>query len=124
MTFARKPNRTFPRRVHAPSSDDAHTASSRPTGVFVFGLEMPDSAKANVKVIFALWLVHFTGDLYGSFVSPLLPMFADVFSLSMAQVGLLAGINRFLMFIVQPMSGYFADHYRTRLFILAAPSSP
>jgi FSR family fosmidomycin resistance protein-like MFS transporter len=82
---------------------------------------MPDSAKANVKVIFALWLVHFTGDLYGSFVSPLLPMFADVFSLSMAQVGLLAGINRFLMFIVQPMSGYFADHYRTRLFILGGP---
>jgi MFS transporter, FSR family, fosmidomycin resistance protein len=82
---------------------------------------MPDSAKANVKVIFALWLVHFTGDLYGSFVSPLLPMFADVFALSMAQVGFLAGINRFLMFIVQPISGYCADHYRTRLFILGGP---
>jgi MFS transporter, FSR family, fosmidomycin resistance protein len=82
---------------------------------------MPESAKANVKVIFALWLVHFTGDLYGSFVSPLLPMFANVFALSMAQVGLLAGINRFLMFIVQPVSGYLADHYRTRLFILGGP---
>jgi FSR family fosmidomycin resistance protein-like MFS transporter len=82
---------------------------------------MTDAAKANVRVIFALWLVHFTGDLYGSFVSPLLPVFADLFALSMTQVGFLAGINRFLMFIVQPISGYFADHYRTRLFILGGP---
>ena len=80
-----------------------------------------DPYKANVRVIFALWLVHFTGDLYASFVSPLLPVFADVFALSMTQVGLLAGINRFLMFIVQPIAGYFADHYRTRLFILGGP---
>jgi len=82
---------------------------------------MSPSEKANVKVIFALWLVHFTGDLYGSFVSPLLPMFADVFALSMAHVGFLAGINRFLMFIVQPISGYLADRYRTRIFILGGP---
>jgi FSR family fosmidomycin resistance protein-like MFS transporter len=80
-----------------------------------------DPAKANIRVIFALWLVHFTGDLYGSFVSPLLPVFAEMFTLSLAQVGLLAGIHRFLMFIVQPVSGYFADHYRTRLFILGGP---
>jgi MFS transporter, FSR family, fosmidomycin resistance protein len=80
-----------------------------------------DPTKANTRVIFALWLVHFTGDLYASFVSPLLPVFADVFALSLTQVGLLAGINRFLMFIVQPIAGYFADHYRTRLFILGGP---
>jgi FSR family fosmidomycin resistance protein-like MFS transporter len=80
-----------------------------------------DPAKANTRVIFALWLVHFTGDLYASFVSPLLPVFADVFALSLTQVGLLAGINRFLMFIVQPIAGYFADHYRTRLFVLGGP---
>jgi FSR family fosmidomycin resistance protein-like MFS transporter len=81
----------------------------------------PDPSKANTRVIFALWLVHFTGDFYGSFVSPLLPVFADVFALSMTQVGFLAGINRFLMFIVQPIAGYYADHYRTRLFILGGP---
>ncbi len=80
-----------------------------------------EAPSANVRVIFALWLVHFTGDLYASFISPLLPVFADVFALSMTQIGLLAGINRFLMFIVQPVAGYFADHYRTRLFILGGP---
>jgi len=67
-------------------------------------------SKANARVIFALWLVHFTGDLYASFVSPLLPVFADVFALSMNPGGLLAGVNRFLMFIVQPIAGYLADH--------------
>jgi len=80
-----------------------------------------DPSKANTRVIFALWLVHFTGDLYASFVSPLLPLFADLFALSLTQVGLLAGINRFLMFIVQPIAGYYADHYRTRLFVLGGP---
>ena len=83
---------------------------------------VPDPAqRTDVRVIFALWLVHFTGDLYASFVSPLLPAFADVFSLSLAQVGLIAGLNRFLMFIVQPLAGYYADHHRTRLFILGGP---
>jgi FSR family fosmidomycin resistance protein-like MFS transporter len=82
---------------------------------------LTDPTKANARVIFALWLVHFTGDLYASFVSPLLPVFADRFALTLTQVGLLAGINRFLMFIVQPIAGYFADHYRTRLFVLGGP---
>ncbi|MGE5258250.1 MAG: MFS transporter, partial [Hyphomicrobiales bacterium] len=82
---------------------------------------MSDFGKANSRVIFALCLVQFTGDFFASFVSPLLPVFADAFTLSMAQVGFLAGINRFLMFIVQPIAGYYADHYRTRLFILGGP---
>ena len=82
---------------------------------------MADRAKANIRVIFALTLVHFTGDFYGSFISPLLPLFADTFALSMTQVGLLAGVSRFLMFIVQPVSGYLADHYHTRLFVLGGP---
>ncbi|MFO7708157.1 MAG: MFS transporter [Desulfobacterales bacterium] len=82
---------------------------------------MTDHTKINARVIFALTLVHFTGDLYASFVNPLLPVFADTFSLSLAQVGLLAGVSRFLMFIVQPVAGYLADHYRTRLFVLGGP---
>nr|MCU0539927.1 MFS transporter [Desulfobacterales bacterium] len=82
---------------------------------------MTDHTKANIRVLFALTLVHFTGDLYASFINPLLPVFADTFSLSLAQVGLLAGVSRFLMFIVQPVAGYLADHYRTRLFVLGGP---
>ncbi|MBN2126590.1 MAG: MFS transporter [Deltaproteobacteria bacterium] len=82
---------------------------------------MTEDTKLNTRVILALTLVHFTGDFYGSFINPLLPVFVEKYSLSLAQAGLLAGISRFLAFIVQPASGYIADHYRTRFFVLGGP---
>ncbi|MDM8537640.1 MFS transporter [Desulfobacterales bacterium HSG17] len=78
---------------------------------------MKQHVKANVKVIFALTLVHFTGDFYSSFTSPLFPLFVDKMGLSLAQVGTIAGINRLLAFIVQPPVGYLADQYQSRYFI-------
>jgi FSR family fosmidomycin resistance protein-like MFS transporter len=76
---------------------------------------------ADVKVIFGLFLVHFTGDFYISFVSPLLPVFVEKFSLTLTQVGLMVGISRLLAFVVQPPVGYLADYYRTRFFVLGGP---
>ena len=70
------------------------------------------------KIIIALSLVHFSGDFYSSFINPLFPVFREKMALSLAQVGLLTGISRFLMFIVQPMSGYWADRHPSRSFIL------
>jgi len=70
------------------------------------------------KIIIALSLVHFSGDFYSAFINPLFPVFMDKMGLSLAQVGLLAGISRLLMFIVQPMSGYWADRHPSRSFIL------
>jgi len=72
----------------------------------------------NIKVIFALTLVHFTGDFYSSFTAPLFPVFMEKLNLSLAQIGFIAGLNRFLAFIVQPTVGYLADRYQNRLFIL------
>ena len=72
----------------------------------------------NYKIIFALTLIHFTGDLYSSFITPLIPEFVDKLSLSMAQVGLMTGIVRLLSFVVQPCIGYWADRYETRIFML------
>jgi len=74
--------------------------------------------KTNVKVIFALTLVHFTGDFYSAFSAPLMPEFVARHSLTMTQVGLLMGVMRFLSFVVQPAVGYLADRYQTRFFIL------
>lgn len=79
------------------------------------------SENNNLKMIFALTLVHFTGDFYSSFINPLMPVFVDHFSLTLTQVGIITGISRFLAFVVQPPIGYLADHYRTRLFILGGP---
>lgn len=79
---------------------------------------MTSPAKANIRVLFALTLVHFTGDFYSAFTSPLFPLFVEKMGLSLTQVGLIAGINRFLAFIVQPMAGYYSDRYETRIFVL------
>jgi MFS transporter, FSR family, fosmidomycin resistance protein len=75
-------------------------------------------SKTYWKVLVAFSLVHFCGDFYNSFINPLFPIFRNTMGLSLAQVGFLAGMSRFLMFIVQPMSGYWADRYPSRSFIL------
>lgn len=77
--------------------------------------------EADFKIIFALTLVHFIGDFYNAFVIPLLPIFITKFSLTLAQAGLIAGLSRFLAFVVQPPIGYLADRYSTRLFVLGGP---
>lgn len=76
------------------------------------------TAKTYWKILIALSLVHFSGDFYSAFISPLFPVFMNKMGLSLAQVGLLAGLSRFLMFIVQPLSGYWADRHPSRSFIL------
>jgi len=81
----------------------------------------PSRSSVNVKVIFALSLAHFIGDFYSSFVNPLLPVFVEKYSLTLTQVGLIAGLYRLLAFVVQPSVGYMADHYRTRFFVLGGP---
>ncbi len=74
--------------------------------------------KVNVKIILALTLVHFVGDFFTSFISPLIPVFVESLTLSMTQVGILTGVMRLLAFIVQPSVGYLADRYQTRGFII------
>jgi MFS transporter, FSR family, fosmidomycin resistance protein len=72
---------------------------------------------ANLKILFALTLIHFTGDFYTAFISPLFPVFVDKIGLSMTQVGIIAGTMRLLAFIIQPTVGYLADRHQTRAFI-------
>jgi len=71
----------------------------------------------NGKVLFALTLVHFTGDFYSAFTTPLFPAFMEKLHLTLAQVGFIAGLNRFLSFIIQPMAGYLADRHQGKAII-------
>ena len=81
---------------------------------------MNEQNRTDIKVIFALTMLHFAGDFYSSFVNP--PCRSLWRSRpSLAQVGLIAGITRMLAFVVQPGVGYFADRYRSRIFILGGP---
>jgi FSR family fosmidomycin resistance protein-like MFS transporter len=76
---------------------------------------------ANIKVILSLTLIHFIGDFYNAFIIPLLPLFIDKFSLTLAQAGLITGLSRFLAFVVQPPVGYIADRHPSRFFALGGP---
>jgi len=71
----------------------------------------------NLKILFGLTLVHFTGDFYTSFINPLFPVFVDKLGLTLTQVGIITGTMRLLAFIIQPTVGYLADRYQTRNFI-------
>jgi FSR family fosmidomycin resistance protein-like MFS transporter len=84
-------------------------------------MSMPTAGRFQASVIFGLVMVHFTGDFFFSFVNPLLPVLADNLALTMTQVGVLAGLTRFLAFIVQPTVGYLADRHRNRWFLLGGP---
>jgi FSR family fosmidomycin resistance protein-like MFS transporter len=77
-----------------------------------------DSSQINKKAIFAIFLIHFIGDFFQSFIRPLLPVMANKFDLSLAQVGLITGIATFMAFLIQPIFGYLADRYKTRLVLL------
>ena len=79
---------------------------------------LDSTSKAHWKILFAISLVHFSGDFYSSFINPLYPVFMENLGLTLAQVGFLSGVSRFLMFIVQPLSGYWADRHPSRSFIL------
>ena len=85
---------------------------------------MTANTKANIKILFALTLVHFTGDFYSSFISPLFPLFIAKMGLSLTQIGIISGASLFLSFIVQPTVGYLADRYDTRNFILLGLMMP
>ena len=77
-----------------------------------------DISQINKKAIFALFLIHFTGDFFQTFIRPLLPVLADKFSLNMTQVGMITGVATFMAFLIQPVFGYMADRYKSRLILL------
>jgi FSR family fosmidomycin resistance protein-like MFS transporter len=85
----------------------------------------PRIKDANAKVILSLTLIHFIGDFYNAFTIPLLPLFIDKFSLTLAQAGLVIGLSRglsrFMAFVVQPPVGYIADRHPSRFFALGGP---
>lgn len=79
---------------------------------------MTPNAPINKKAIFAIFLTHFIGDFFQSFIRPLLPVLAEKFTLNMTQVGLITAISTFMAFLIQPIFGYLADRYKTRVILL------
>lgn len=79
---------------------------------------MTATDQINKKAISALFLIHFTGDFFYSFIQPLLPVLVDKFTLNMTQVGLITGVSTIMGLLIQPIFGYMADHFKTRGLLL------
>jgi MFS transporter, FSR family, fosmidomycin resistance protein len=88
-----------------------------PTPSEYSGPNTPDPTRVQYGIVFVITLVHFTGDFYSSFFSPLLPAFVDKLGLTLTQVGLLTGLVRLLAFMIQPVVGYLSDRYEGRWFV-------
>lgn len=83
-------------------------------------------ARARVKPfrtggVLMLSLCHFVHDVYSSFLSPLLPLLIEKFSLSLTRAGLLSTVMQ-LPALLNPFIGVWADRISVRWFIILAPS--
>lgn len=80
-----------------------------------------DRKRFNLFPVLALAAGHGTVDLYGSFIAPLLPLFADRFNLSLALVGTLVSILTVADGLSQPLFGYWGDRMRRPWMAMLTP---
>lgn len=71
----------------------------------------------NIRAMAALFMVHFSGDFYQSFIHPLYPILRNRFELSLTQIGMIAGVVTVSSFVSQPLMGLLADRYHPRRFM-------
>src|SRR5579871_3272764 len=81
-----------------------------------------EHAKGAVLTLVLLSCGHAVVDLYSSAIGALQPMLADKLHLSLTQAGILAGTFVFSNSVTQPLYGYLADRFHTRMFAALAPA--
>ena len=75
----------------------------------------------NLVPVFTLAVGHGTVDVYGSFLAPLLPLFALRFDLSLTLVGTLVSILTIADGLSQPLFGYWGDRMRRPWLVMITP---
>lgn len=68
-----------------------------------------------------LSLVHATNDMFGAFLTPLLPRLQLAFGVSYAAVSVLVSVYSFSSSLLQPVAGLIADRYDRRLLAALGP---
>jgi FSR family fosmidomycin resistance protein-like MFS transporter len=81
----------------------------------------PVSRGATRRIVIAVGIAHFINDAYSSFLSPLLPRLMDNLGMSIAVAASLAMTWSLAASLVQPASGYLADRYGRKLFVIGGP---
>ena len=69
-----------------------------------------------------LCTAHFFIDLYASSLSALQPLLVERLGLTLAQAGFAAGLLLVSSSVMQPLYGYLADRFHSRLFTVLAPA--
>ena len=77
------------------------------------------NSKPNKKALAILSVGHMVNDIYGGFITPLMPVIAAKLNISLGIVGLILSISSFSSSILQPLFGYISDILARRFFIFA-----
>lgn len=80
------------------------------------------AVRAGVLTLVLLSLGHFFVDLYTGALGALQPLLVDRFHLSLAQAGMLGGFLVFSSSVMQPVYGFLADRFGTRLLVAFGPA--
>ncbi|HEV8130078.1 MAG TPA: MFS transporter, partial [Acidobacteriota bacterium] len=73
------------------------------------------------KSVLALAAGHFLIDNYSSMLGAFLPFLHERLNLSLAQAGILGGALVFSSSLMQPLYGYLADRFQSKIFAALAP---
>ena len=73
------------------------------------------------RVVAAVSVAHFVNDAYSSFLSPLLPRLMDHLDMSIAVAATLAMTWSLAASVIQPVTGYLADRYGRKFFVIVGP---
>ncbi len=68
-----------------------------------------------------LCMGHFSIDVSSSALSGLQPVLRERFGISLTQAGMLGGVFVFSSSLLQPLYGWLADRFRTRMFTVLSP---
>jgi len=78
--------------------------------------------RTSVSVLVLLCGAHFAIDLYSAALAALQPLLVSKLGLSLAQAGLAGGLLMLSSSVAQPLYGYLADRFRTRMFTVLSPA--
>ncbi len=73
------------------------------------------------RIVVAVGVAHFFNDAYSSFLSPLLPRLMDNLGMSIAVAASLAMTWSLAGSLIQPATGYLADRYGRKFFVIGGP---
>ena len=81
-----------------------------------------ETARSNYTPLILFSCGHFFVDLYSIALGVMQPLLLARFGLNLTQAGVLAGLLVFSSSVMQPVYGYLADRFHTRLFSALGPA--